>query len=364
MVGAAEYAPLLLLSLFAGVWVDRMPRRRLLLASDVGQAVLIGSIPILFLQGLLHIEYLYGVAFLAGCFAVIFGIAYQAYLPELVSTEHLVEGNSKLAASEAIAEVAGPSIAGIILQILSAPLALFVDAASFLVSAICLTWIGKRPDPPVIRQQQSSPSIWKQIFEGLQRISQHPQLRAIAGCSSTLNFCETAILTVYTLYVINELHLSAVLLGLVLGIGSIGGLAGALLADRCTRRYGLGPVLLMSILLSGVGTVLAPLAHGPLFITVPLLIAGRFMIGFATSIYNINQISLRQITTPQSLQGRVNATIRFLAGGSVPLGALVGGASGMVIGARATILLGAIGITLSFCWLFFSPVRHLRKSLR
>ncbi|GHO70487.1 MFS transporter [Ktedonobacter sp. SOSP1-52] len=357
LLGAAEYAPLLLLSLFAGVWVDRLPRRLLLLISDIGQAALMGSVPVAFLLGLLRIEYLYAVAFLAGCFAVVFGVAYQSFLPELVKGEDLLEGNSKLEASRAVDEIAGPSLAGVIVQVLSAPLALFIDAASFLMSAICLKWIRIQAAPMASKER---PSIWKQIAEGLQTILKHPLLRAIAAYSSTLNFCWSIISTVYTLYAVNELHLSSTLLGIALGVGSLGGLLGAMIAERFARWRGLGPALLATALLASAGALLTPLAHGPLLVALSMLIAGRFLEGISATIYNVNQISLRQSTTPTTLQGRVNATIRFLAGGSAPLGSLVGGLLGTLVGVRPTLLLGAIGVSLAFGWLFFSPIRQLR----
>lgn len=358
LLGAAEYAPLLLLSLFVGVWVDRLPRRFLLLVSDIGQAVLIGSVPVAFLLGFLRIEYLYTVAFLTGCFSVVFGIAYQSYLPELVEGESLLEGNSKLEASRAVAGIAGPSVAGMIIQVLSAPLALFVDAASFLVSAICLKWI--RVPAPASRASKAQLSIWKQIAEGLQAILKHPLLRAIAAYSSTLNFCWSIIFTVYTLYAVNELHFSSTLLGIVLGVGGLGGLLGAIIAERLARWCGLGPTLLATALLASAGALLTFIAHGSLLVALPLLVTGQFLMGISTTVYNVNQISLRQAITPAALQGRVNATIRFLAGGSAPLGSLVGGLLGTLIGERATLLFGAIGISLAFGWLFFSPIRHLR----
>nr|WP_211326213.1 MFS transporter [Thermosporothrix hazakensis] len=287
-------------------------------------------------------------------------MAYYAYLPELVPEGHVVEGNSKLEASQAVAEIAGPSLAGAIVQWLSAPLALVLDAASFLVSALCLLWVRAREGAPVAPGKH--PSIWKQIAEGFRVIVERPVLRAIAGCSSILNFFETILSTLYTLYVVNELHISAALLGVILGVGSVGGLLGALIATRVARWKGIGPALLLTTVMSMVGALLLPLAQGPM--VVPLLIVGRFLMGMSATIYNVNQLSLRQMTTPTVLQGRVNATIRFLAGGSVPPGALLGGLLGTWLGLRTTLILVVARIGIAFVWLLCSSVRGMVKPER
>ncbi len=357
-LGAAEFAPLLLVSLFAGVWVDRLPRRRLMIGADLGLALLMGSIPLAQLLGLLGMEYLYVVSFLAGTLAVFFAIAYQSYLPALVQTEHLLEGNSKLEVSQSLAEIGGPALGGSLVQILTAPFAIMADALSFGVSAFCLGLIA-RPEPPPTRPQQPV-SIWVQIGEGLGAIVHNRLLRAFALCNSTINFFQQVIFTVYTLYLVRELGVEPALLGLILAIGSIGGLIGAGLAGRVAKWFGFGPAIVGTVLIEGVSCLLIPLATGPLTLAVPLLVAARFLNGLVNPVYRVSQVSVRQTITPPHLQGRVNASMRFMAGGVIPFGAILGGFLGEAIGLRFTLLVGAIGISFSFVWLVFSPVRKLR----
>ncbi|MBO0791992.1 MAG: MFS transporter, partial [Ktedonobacteraceae bacterium] len=246
-----------------------------------------------------------------------------------------------------------------IVQVVSAPFALLVDAVSFLVSALCLKSIRLPMATPAPLLKQ--PSFWEQCAEGFHVIRKHALLRAIVCCSSTLNFGGAIILTVFTFYMINELHLSAAVCGIILGGGSLGSLAGAMLAAPLARWYGWGPTLLGTTLCWSMGALLLPLAHGPIMLTILLLLAGRFVMGTAQTTYNINQISLRQITLPGALHGRINATIRCLAGSAVPLGSFLGGGLGTLIGVRGTLLFGAISLSLSSCWLFFSPVRYVQK---
>lgn len=356
---AAETAPLLLLSLFAGAWLDRVPRRPIMIISDCALALLSGSIVLASFWGILSIVYLYVVSFLVGVFSVLFAVAYQAYLPTLVETEFLLEANSKLETTRALAEISGPAIAGALIQLLTAPIATGVDAVSFLVSGLGLSLV--REPEPRLAHSKVQPNIWREIGEGLRELLSNPMLRAFVLCNVITNFFDNIIATLYTLYLVRELGISPALLGIVLGIGGVGGLLGAVLATRISQRLGFGPTLLWANICFGLGSLLVPLAGGPLIWAVPLLIISRFLKSMVNLIYNIGQISVRQAITPHRLQGRVNASMRFLAGGTVPFGALVGGLLGTVIGLRATLLVGATGVCLSTLPIFFSPVRHLQN---
>jgi MFS family permease len=359
-LGVAEFAPLLLVSLFAGVWVDQLPRRRLMIGAAIGQALLLSSIPLVSLWGLLSMEYLYGVSFLIGTLSVFFAIAYQSYLPTLIQTDYLVEGNSKLEISQSLAEIAGPGIGGSLVQLLTAPFAILADAASFLVSALCLSMI-RQPEPPLPPRTPKT-KIWSQIGEGLRVILTNRILASFALCNSTINFSQQLIFTVFTLYVVSELHIEPILLGFILSAGSVGGLIGAVLAERVTRRFGFGFTIVATTLIGGISSLLIPLATNPLTLAIPLLIASRFLYGLVNPIYHVSQISVRQAITPNRLQGRVNASMRFLAGGVIPIGAFVGGLLGSTLGLRATMLVGAMGMLMSFLWVFFSPVRKIQDS--
>lgn len=356
---AAETAPLLLLSLFAGAWLDRVPRRPIMIISDCALALLSGSIVLASLWGILSISYLYVISFLIGVFSVLFAVAYQAYLPALVETEFLLEGNSKLETTRALAEISGPAIAGGLIQLVTAPLAIGVDAVSFLVSALGLGLVHK-PEPR-LAYSDMKPNIWREIGEGLRQLLSNPVLRAFVLCNVITNFFDHIIYTLYALYLVRELGISPALLGVILGVGGVGGLLGALLATRISQRLGFGPTLLWTNVCFGAGSLLVPLAGGPLIWAVPLLIVSQVIKSMVNLIYNIGQISVRQAITPHRLQGRVNASMRFLAGGTVPFAALVSGLLGTVIGLRATLLVGAMGVCLSTLPIFFSPVRRLRE---
>src|SRR5437868_10909625 len=200
LLAALEYAPFLLLSLFAGVWVDRMYRRPVLIVADIGRALLLGSIPLSALLGLLRIEQLYVVGLMTGVLTVFFDVAYQSYLPVLVKREHLVEGNSKLEVSRSVAQIAGPGVAGALVQVITAPLAVLVDALSFVASVISLLLIRVR-EPAPVRHDGNAGSIWSELREGLDVVLGNPLLRSIAGCTGTSNLFGNGVMAVYVLYV-------------------------------------------------------------------------------------------------------------------------------------------------------------------
>lgn len=362
-LGAAEFAPLLLVSLFAGVWVDRLPRRKVMIAADLGQGLLLGIVPLAALLGFLSMELLYLLAFLTGTLAVFFAIAYQSYLPALIAKEDLADGNSKLEASQAVAEISGPALAGILVQILSAPLAVALDAFSFVASAFSLSRINQ-PEVNQISPDEARPNIWTAIGQGLKQLLRQPLLRAFALCNACTNFFGAVIGTVYTLYLLQELQIEPAVVGFIFTAGGIGGVLGAVLASWVTRRLGTGQAILIAGLLGGLVWWLVPLATAPLALALPLLAANRFLFGLFNPVYRINQLSVRQAITAPELQGRVNASMRFLAGGVVPVGALAGGWLGSSVGLRPTLLIGAAGMSLAFLALYFSPVRNLGLDLQ
>lgn len=358
ILGAVQFAPFLLVGLFAGVWVDRARRRPILMAADFGRALLLSSIPAAALLHRLGMPQLYVIGFLVGILTVFFDVAYQSFLPALVSREALVEGNSKLGASEALAQIGGPGIAGLLVQLITAPIAIFVDATSFLASVLFLGLI-RTPEPAPLARSQGR-NIWAEIGEGLRVVVGNPLLRSIAGCTATSNLFGTILQTVYLLYAVRALGISAGLLGLIFAVGSAGGLLGAVLAGRITLRVGLGPAIWGAILLGSVASLLVPLAVRPLVLAIPLLMAAQIGRGLGGTLYNINQVSLRQTITPDHLLGRMNASMRFIVWGTIPLGSLIGGFLGEAIGLRPTLVVGAIGGLLSVLWVLLSPVRTLR----
>ena len=363
LLGAAERAPFLLVGLFAGVWVDRLRRRPILIGADLGRAALLGWIPLAAAFGWLRIEHLYVVGFLAGVLTVFFDVAYMAYLPALVRREQLVEGNSKLEVSNSVAMIAGPGLAGGLVQLVTAPVAIVVDALSYLGSALSLAFIRRpEPAPRAVGARPVGPQgFWGEIGEGLRVVLGNPLLRAIAGCTGTSNLFSNVLFTVFVLYATRELGIGPAALGLIFAAVGPGSLLGALLAGPLARRFGLGPTIVGSIFVSGVSAFLIPLAGGPPAAAIALLAAASFLGGLGGPVYNISQVSLRQAIVPGRLQGRMNATMRFLVWGTMPIGSLLGGFLGETVGLRPTMLVGALGMTLTTLWVLLSPVRALRE---
>ena len=353
---AVETAPFLLIGLFAGVWVDRRRKRPLLIAGDLGRALLLGTIPLAAFAGVLSINQLYVVGFLVGICTVFFDVAYQSYLPALVNREQLVEGNSKLEVSRSVAQLSGPGIAGVVIQLLTAPLAIILDVLSFLISGLFLGLIRREEPAPT---RAAHPSVFADIREGLAVVFGNPYLRAIAGSTGTSNFFGNAIGALFILFATQDLKLSPAAIGIAAGLGNVGGLVGALLAGRLAARFGLGRVIIGSMFLAGLSGLLFAVATPAS--ALPLIVFSGFCAGMGGTIYNINQISLRQAIIAQRLQGRMNATMRFLVWGTMPLGGLAGGLLGELMGLRSAIALAAAGGTLAFLWVLASPVRTLSQ---
>jgi Na+/melibiose symporter-like transporter len=295
-----------------------------------------------------------------GALSLFFGTAYQAFLPALIGRAQLVEGNSKLELSRSAAEIVGPGLAGGLVQLVTAPLAILVDAFSFLLSGALLGAIRTpEPLPPAPAESQN---IWREIGEGLRLVARNPLLRAMAGCNGTLNLFNATLEAVAILYLSQQLHLSPGWIGFIFAAGGLGFLVGALLPDLVTRRFGLGKVMMGGLLLTGGSDLLTPLAGGSFVVVTLLLITGQFFFGIGLTLFNVAQVSLRQAVTPDSLQGRMNATIGFIAWALVPVGALLGGWLGETIGLRPTLFLSAGGEMLAVLWLLLSPVRAARAS--
>jgi MFS family permease len=360
LLGAFDFAPFLVLSLFAGVWVDRVRRRPILIAADAGRAVALGSIPVAAVLGALRIEQLYVVGLVTGTLTVFFDVGYQAYLPALVSRDQLVEGNSKLEISRSVAQIAGPGLGGGLVQLISAPLAIAVDAMSFVASVISLLLI-RAPERVPARTPAGRGSLWTELREGLFVVLDNPILRSIAGCTATSNLFGQATQALYVLYVTRELNLQPAVIGLIFAASGPGALLGALLAAPTAQRFGLGTTILGAITAAQLASLLIPLAGGPPAVVTAMLMAASFIAGVGGPMYNINQVSLRQAITADRLQGRMNASMRFIVWGTIPIGALLGGGLAQVFGVMPTIVaMVAAGLTAP-AWLVFSPVPRLTR---
>jgi MFS family permease len=359
LLGVLGFLPFILFALPAGVWVDRLRRRQILIVGDSARAVLLTLIPILWAAGALRIWHLLVLQFVIGVFTVFFDVAYQSYLPALIEREHLVDGNSKLQLTVSVAQVAGPSMTGGVIAAITAPYAIVVDAASFVVSTAFMVRMRHREAVPERAAGESHPKMWPQVKEGLQWVVGHPYLRPIAACTGTSNFFGQVAFSIFVLYAVRTLHLSSVELGIVFGVGSFGSIAGALLADRIRRRTGVGPAIVGYAIVFSCAGVLFPLA--PRSFPLPFLIGGMALLGFGGVAYNITQVSLRQAITPERLQGRMNAAMRWIVWGTIPLGTMLGGALGQTLGLRTAMWVGAIGSLPVFLTVLFSPIRSIRE---
>ncbi|MGA2592187.1 MAG: MFS transporter [Bryobacteraceae bacterium] len=353
-VGAAA---VLLFGLFAGAWADRLRRRPILIAADLGRAAVLGTIPLAVTLHRLTMGHLYLVAAASAILTVFFDVSYQAYLPSLVSRENILEGNSKLALTDSIAGIAGPGLTGVLVQAITAPIAILFDAVSFLCSAFSV-WLIGRPEPPP--EPSAAPHIGREIIEGL-RVSWHaPVLRSLLLRTATASLFQGFAGSLYVLFAVRELGVSAALLGAIISVGGATYLLGALAAERLARRFGLGHTLIGAAAVAGVGSLLPPLARGPVWVCAAVLSAAQ-LFDIAFPIYEINKLSLRQAIAPGHLLGRVNSAQHLMFRGVMPLGALAGGALAEAIGVRSAMFLGASGFLLSTLWLVFSPIRHMRE---
>jgi MFS family permease len=351
-----EQLPFLLFALPAGVWVDRLARRPILIIGDIGRAVALASIPVAYAFGELGIGQLFVVAFLVGVLTVFFDVAYQSYLPSLVAREELVEGNSKLQASASVAQLGGPGLAGPLVRLVGAPYAVLVDVGSFLASAGFVLSI-RRPDTAPRAETERPRGMKAELLEGLRYVLHNRHLRAIAACTANSNFFGNVSYAILFVYFVRNLDLSATLIGVMLSCANLGLLVGAFTAGWIGRRYGVGRTLLWSAVAVGPSLLLIPAA--PTGFPVPFLVVSLMLFGFSGVVYNITQISLRQSITPERLQGRMNSVMRFIVWGVLPLGALLGGVLAATIGLRETLLVAAAGGALSWIPIAFSPVRRL-----
>jgi len=358
LLGVIEFLPFILISLPAGVWVDRMPRKPMLVTADVGRALLLASIPVAYWLDILTIWQLYVVGFFVGILTVFFDVAYQSYLPSLVARDQLVEGNSKLEISRSAAQLAAPGLSGVLVEAIRAPGTVLLDAISFFLSAVFLFRIRTEERAPTRTEREAGPGMKEEVKEGLRWVFGNPYLRWIAASTATFNFFGNIIFAVYLVFAVRTLDLRPGVIGLIFTVSSIGYLAGALLANRLSRRFGVGP----TIIIGAAGSVsLLLLAIAPESNPIPFLIAAQAISGMGVPIYNITQLSFRQAITPERLQGRMNSVMRFIVWGVMPLGSLIGGALASWVSLRFAIWVGAIGMSLAVLPVLLSPVRTLRE---
>lgn len=356
LLSGSSAAAILLFGLFAGAVADRLRRRPVLIAADVLRALVLFTIPFAALTGTLSRLHLCLAAAASGILTTLFDVSYQAYVPLLVPQDRLIEANSGLALSESIAEVAGPGLTGVLVQLITAPIAIALDAFSFLWSAASLALI-RAPEPAPARPEDQH--IFAEILEGLAACRNHPILLALALRTGTAAFFMGAFSCLYMVYAIRELHLSPGLLGILISIGGCAALAGSLVAQPLSDRIGVGPSLIASSFLAATGGLLLPLAHGSVAACAAFVGAAQ-LFDVCWPVYMVNERSLRQTITLPALQGRVNSALHLLFQGVLPVGAFLAGLLADRIGMRATLLIGSTGAMLSTFWLIASPIRRLR----
>jgi MFS family permease len=361
LLATFEFLPFVLLSLPAGVWVDRLRRRPILIAADLGRAAGLLSIPLAAVLGGLTIWQLYVVAFVNGCLTVFFDVAYQSYVPSIVERDQLVEGNAKLEITRTTAQRVGPAAAGVLITIVTAPFAVVVDAISYVFSAVLVFWI-RRAEPPVVPHDEATgprPSVRAEIGAGLRYVTRHRWLRAIALTSGLSNLFANIADAILILYLVTERGFSPALIGFAFSIGSFGVIAGALLTNRVTKVVGVGRMLVICAF--GFSVSWLPIAVAPDALLFPALAGSILALGLFGVAWNINQVSLRQAITPHGMQGKMNATMRFIAWGTIPVATIAGGFLGGVIGLHNTIWVGALGSVVGFVPVLLSSVRRLRE---
>jgi MFS family permease len=358
VLGALEWTPWLLFSLPVGAWVDRVLRKPILVLADVGRALVLVSVPLAYTFDALTMWQLYAVGFGTGVLTVFFDIAYQSYLPSLVEKDQLEEGNSKLEISRSGAHLAGPGLAGVLVELVTAPVAILVDAVSFLVSAGQLARIEteERLEPRDGQERR----LLREIVDGLRFVIRNPYMRPNMVYVAIFNFFATVLGSVFLVYAVRDLALSAATIGIVVAVGNVGFLAGAIVAPWISGRLGIGPTMVGSAFIGGLSMYLVPLA--PQENPIPLLIGQGVVVGFVVVLYNVAGISFFQAITPDRLLGRMNASRRFVVWGVIPLGSLAGGALASSIGLRETLFVGAAGASVAFLPLLFSPLRSVQRA--
>ncbi len=355
LLTAAETLAFLLIGLPAGVWVDRLRRRRVMLTADFVRFALLLSVPVSWWAGVLTLAQLLAVVLFVGIATVFFDIAYQSYLPSLVGREHLMEGNAKLQAVQSTAQIAGPSAAGVLVQLVNAASTVLVTCFGFLTSALCLLRIRTREPAP---ERDGHARLLPQIAEGLRFVFSDKPLRAIVGTTATANFFGGAFAAVQVLFLTRTVGLPPAAVGVLLAVGGAGGILGAVCSASITRRLGQARAIWLVPLFTWPGHLLIPLAAPDwrLGLAGFGLVAG----GFGIIVYNVAQVSYRQAICPDRLLGRMNASVRFVVWGTLPLGGLLGGALGEGLGLRGALWVAVAGEVASALWVVCSPLRHMR----
>ncbi|MFJ6634739.1 MFS transporter [Streptomyces sp. NPDC091376] len=358
---AVGQAPILLLSLFVGAWVDRWRARTVMVVTDIGRTLALGAAAAAGLLGWLGLPALLVVAFAVGALSVFFDVAYQASLVRLVQRDQLVRGNSALEGSRSAAQIAGPALGGALVSLLSAAAAAASSALFFALSFLSIRRIRRRESMP--EHSERPTRVWRRIHDGVRFVVRETSLRTVCLASAAFQFSFAAMMTVYLLFLPRELHLSGTAVGLALAATGPGALLGSMLAARLPSRFGHGAVLVSAAALGDGVFLCVPALHGSPATTLPVLLAVNFVFGAGGQLVNVTVMAVRQAVTPDAMQGRAAATITFVGMGLTPLGSLLGGFLAQEWGLRTSLLVTAAGMMLSPLLMTLSPLARLGRML-
>jgi MFS family permease len=367
LLSAATTVCFLVIALPAGLIVDRVDKRRLMIICDIARTLILVSVVVAAALGALTMVQLFVVGFLTGLATVFFDVAYQSYLPELVARDQMHDGNGKLGATQAFSQVAGPGLGSALFGLFKASV-MAVDAISYAVSTVTLLLI-RAPEPrsaepaasadqAAVRPPAGFAGLRKELFAGLRFVFGHPVLRKIAACTGTANLFGSISGALEILFLVRVLHVRPADTGLLISVGSLGGILGGVLAGRLSKWIGTARIIWFSVGVFGAIPILMPLTEpGPRLVLFPVAVAG---LSFTVVLYNIAQLSYRQLICPPELLGRMNAAMRWIVWGTIPLGGLLGGVLGSVIGIRPALWVAVVGSWAAAFWVFFSPLRKMR----
>ncbi|MFJ7489641.1 MFS transporter [Streptomyces sp. NPDC097727] len=352
-----------LLAIFLGAWVDHQAhKRRLMILADLVRAAVLLSLPAAHLSGTVTLGQLYAVALLTGTAGVLFNTAYPPFFVRLVPRASYVDANSKLSASRSASYAVGPAIGGPLVQALTAPVAIVVDALTFLVSAVLVSRVSVDEPLAACGTTSVAPSLLRRAKEGLTFIVRHPVLRAGLGCAATVNFFTfVAGSGLIVLFASRSLELSAGVIGIAFGIGATGSLLGAVFAPKISRRFGVGRSIIVGAVLFPAPIAIAATADGPLWLRAGALAAAEFFSGFGVMLFDVNLNSLQAAVIADGMRSRVAGAYSTINYGMRPVGAIVGGLLATLIGLRSTLLIAAVGGALSLLWLLPSPIPRIRS---
>ncbi|MEU0058468.1 MFS transporter [Streptomyces sp. NPDC006334] len=367
---AVGQAPILLLSLFAGAWVDSRRTRTVMVLTDAARALTLGAVAVAGLLGGLGLPALVVAAFAVGALSVFFDVAYQTSLVRLVTRDQLVRGNSALEGSRSAAQIGGPALGGVLVSTLSAPIAAASGAVFFALSFLSIRRV-RRPEyiPPHLdsaghlERSERPARVWRRIHAGLRFVAGDATLRTVCLASAAFQFFFAAVMTVYLLFLPRDLHLSGTVIGLALAATGPGALLGSLLGAHLPSRFGHGTVLVSAAALGDGVFLLVAALHGSSAMTVVALFAINFVFGTFGQLVNVTIMAVRQAVTPDGMQGRAAATISFVGMGLTPLGSLLGGLLAQTCGTRTSLLATAAGMLLSPALMALSPLTHLGRTL-